>query len=467
MQQEFFNFLNVDTQAVLSQVAEVVGSTLGPNGKSVILGNGKKTFTTKDGVSVLRFISSQNPFIQNVINVIRETAENALREAGDGTTSTIILANELLKLLNSKYIDKNSFKEKINAMIEKLYEIAKPLTKENAKQLIETAVGNEKELVEVLYQAYLESEKHNLPITIEPALGKASSVKVMEGIYFKAKIASQLFENKEVIVNNPHIICYSGIVETEREVIKAIDKALSLGAKNMVIIANGYTEEALAIMSINHLKGTIHIVPLVVSGGDLHNNDIITLIAKSLDAEIGGESFSTRLYDSFTKLYDKVEVFRYDREAAVFEGIKANTNLSDEIAKYEKKLIEAKDDKDMNKYLFLLSILKRKMIKVIIGANLENKLNELKDRADDALHSLLNAKRSGVVKGAGETYILLNEKTKDNHIYENAFSVIRNKLGNITGGLDAAKTVEAVLKSSSELALLLHNVSFVVNVEIK
>ena len=466
MQQNVFNFVQLDTGAILNTVAECVGSTLGPNGKSVILGNGKKTFTTKDGVSVLRFIKSNDPYIQNVINVIRETSENALREAGDGTTSTVVIANELLKLLNSNSIDKNSFKEKIKAMISKIPTISEPLTSKNAKDLITTAVGNEKELIETLYDAFLKSEEYNLPITIEPAIGKNNETKLVDGIYLRAKIASQVFEDKEIVIPNPHIVCYAGIVETEKEVIKAIDKALSLGAKNMVIIANGYTEEALAIMSINHLRKTIDIRPLVVSGGDMLNNDVITLIAKALDAPVGGESFSTRLYDSFSELYTKVDVFRYDREAAVFEGIRANTDLSNEITLLEKELENAKDDTEMNKYLFLLSILKRKMIKVVIGANLENKLNELKDRADDAIHSLLNAKKSGVVKGGGEAYVLLNEKTIDSHLYESAFSVIRNKLGNISGGLDAAKTIEAVLKSSSELALLLHNVSYVVDVKI-
>ena len=466
MSQNLFNFVKPDVGAILNTVAITVGSTLGQNGKSIIVGNGEKTYTTKDGVSVLRFIHSNDPYIQNTINIIRETSENTLREAGDGTTSTVIVANAILQLISGGKVDKNQLKSKIKEMIEKIPTISEELTEKNIKLLIETAVGNEVELVNVLYEAYKKSEEHNVPITLEPTLGKSNRVDIIDGISFKSKIVSDIFNAKEVVMENPHVICYSGNIESEKEVIKAIDKCVSMGIKNVIIIANGYTEEALAIMSINHLQGTINLIPLMISSGDMHETEITNIIASSLDAEIGGESFSTRLYDSFTKPYDKVDNFRFNNNMATFEGIKANNDLSKEIDKYSKDLNNADDDDEMNKLLFIISMYKRKIVKAVISASIENKLNELKDRADDALQNIITAKENGVVKGSGEAYIKLNKITKDSVVFEKCFQAVNNILNKQSGGLDSAKTIEAVLRSSSELALLLNDVSFVINVEI-
>lgn len=465
MQQNIFNFIRPDNKAILNTVATIVGSTLGPNGKSVIIGNGNKTYTTKDGVSVLRFINSNDIYIQNVINTIRESAENTLKEAGDGTTSTILIANALLSLLKSEKADKNIVKYKISSMISKLPTISQKLDEKKAKELIKTAIGNENELLETLYEAYIESEKYGVPITVETVNGTGNKVEVVNGIYFNATIISDIFKGKNIYIDNPHVICYAGNIESEKEVIKAIDKCLDLGIKDVVIIANGYSEEALAIMSINQLRNTINMIPMIVSGAEMHNNDIINILAKALDCEIGGESFSTRMYDSFSKVYNKTKVFRYENNKAIFENIEATNDVSKEIIKIEEELRKAPDDDKMNQAMFMISLLKRKIIKAVISSSLKNKMNELKDRADDAIHSLLTAKEFGVVKGAGQAYVELNLVTKHSLIFEETFACINKTLGDIKGGLDSAKTIEAVLKSASELALLLDSVDYVLSVQ--
>lgn len=467
MSQKLFNFATSDNKAILHTIATIVGSTLGPNGKSVIIGNGEKTYTTKDGVSVLRLINSDDNYIQNVINIIREASENTLKEAGDGTTSTVILADQLLQLISAKRLSKVEVRKKINNMISKIKDISSPLNGDNAKELIATAVGNEPELINVLYDAYKMSNKYNVPIVVETMSGNENKSEIINGISFQANIVSNVFSKDEIVVVDPHVICYSGNIESEKEVVKAIDKCLKMGIKDVVIIANGYTEEALAIMSINHLRGGINIVPLIVSGGDVHNNEIIEVIAESLDAEIGGESFSMRLYDSFTKKYDKTSVFKFKDGKATFENIKYTNDTTKLIKKYEAQLDKTEDDYDMNKTLFLLSMLKRKLVKAVIASPIKNKINELKDRADDAIHNLITAKTHGVVKGSGIAYSELNRLTNDPNTYDKCFYYINNLLQSISGGLDSAKTIETVLRSASELALLLDNVEYVINVKLK
>ena len=79
-------------------LSENVGSTLGPRGHTVLIGEkGKRPIITKDGVTVAQFVKSDNPFEQLAIDVIKQSSVQTNVEAGDGTTTSTIIANAIFK----------------------------------------------------------------------------------------------------------------------------------------------------------------------------------------------------------------------------------------------------------------------------------------------------------------------------------------------------------------------------------
>ena len=80
----------------VNDLADCVSATLGPRGRNVLLRDGlNQAVITKDGVTVARFFSSNDPFEDAAASILKEVAENTNSSAGDGTTTSIVLAREL------------------------------------------------------------------------------------------------------------------------------------------------------------------------------------------------------------------------------------------------------------------------------------------------------------------------------------------------------------------------------------
>jgi chaperonin GroEL len=460
--QNIFNYTdNINITAIMEQVSNLVGSTLGPNGKyNVINFPGKGVHTTKDGVTCLRFLSSQDPFVNGILTIIKEASENTLKKAGDGTTSTVLIANEMLKALKGEDIKPTKLKEKVKYMVEAIPSITQNVDDKTMYDVIYTSVSGDKELANLLYKAYTYSDMgHNISVFTE--LGQKSNVQVIEGVSFNAIPASEAFNRQKVTMDNPLIVAYSGTIESEREVVEFIELAKKEGYKDIIVLSTAYTEEALSVFSINHAQNVINVLPLVVTGGQaIQNKDLVYIISKAIGAPMLGQEFASYLYDiDFNNLKMPKKVL-FDKKNITVEGI--TVEQPDElIKKYTNKLNNSKNDEEMNINSFILSILKRKMVKIVLGAHVENKLTELKDRVDDALHSIKNAFKYGVVEGAGYSYITLNNKTTTPELFKDIFSVITKRIGEIDrthNVYDSVKVVEYVLKSSLELALLLNNI---------
>jgi len=461
--QNIFNFTsNINIPTIVEQVSNLVGSTLGPNGKyNVINVPGRGVHTTKDGVTCLRFLNSTDHYVNAIISIIKEASENTLKKAGDGTTSTIILANEMLKLLSNKSLTPDKLKKKIEEMIKALPFITQEVTEETIKKVIFTSVAGDEELTDLIFEAYKKSDRgYNIAVFTD--LGQKSYVEVIDGVSFTAIPASEAFNRENVTMEKPLIVAYSGVIESEREVIEFIELAKHNGYKDIVVLSTAYSEEALSVFSINHAQQVINVLPLVVSGGGLvQNKDLVNILSKTMGIPMLGQEFASYLYDIDFDTLTMPGKILYNNKNLTIEKIKSDLPL-DLIKEYTNKVTNAKSDEELNINSFILSILKRKMIKIVIGANIENKLKELKDRVDDALHSMKNAFEYGIVKGAGHSYVTLNEKTFNSVEFEKIFSVIRNKIGPIKNEqdiYDSSKVIEYVLKSSLELSLLLNNIS--------
>ncbi len=78
-------------------LAKAVKGTLGPKGKTVILYNNGDPIITKDGVTVARAFSSENPFTQLGMDLIRQAASKTAESIGDGTTTATVIAHSILQ----------------------------------------------------------------------------------------------------------------------------------------------------------------------------------------------------------------------------------------------------------------------------------------------------------------------------------------------------------------------------------
>ena len=98
------NFGDKARNKILSGVyklSDAVKSTLGASGKCVIYEDAMgRPVITKDGVTVAESVVLMDP-VENIgATLIKEAANNTVKEAGDGTTTATVLASSLLTKLN-------------------------------------------------------------------------------------------------------------------------------------------------------------------------------------------------------------------------------------------------------------------------------------------------------------------------------------------------------------------------------
>jgi len=467
---EIFNFNAMNISEIVNYVANAVASTLGPKGKYMIIGDGKTVYTTKDGVSCLRLIASQNPYIQNVISILREGAENTLKVAGDGTTSTVVITAALLQAIEDNKISIANMSTKIDQMIAKIPEIATPIkTIEDIKKVANTSLSGDEKLASIISEALDVSRKMGLNgenVTVEIKPEDNHRIDVIDGVTLASKPVTDTFTKDGTIDDTDVLpICYAGKIESEREIVGFIDHALQAGYKKVALFAYDYAPEVVGIMTINKLQNVCDIYPFLINVGmkNVDNLETVRVLSASVNAIYCGQDVSMRLDDiDFTQECELVKHLEYSKGNIKITGIK-DTPVDDLINKYKGELDSAFDE-ELYKYQFFLGLLNRKMIKIVIGAHLLNRGNEIKDRIDDAIQSVFGAIKKGKVPGAGESYNLLNKKTS---MYEKffAFQSISKIVGEVNEDVfDSALTLEAVLKTTKELVEILANTSFVVDV---
>jgi chaperonin GroEL len=78
-------------------LTDAVVSTLGPNGRNVVISSGDIPQSTKDGVTVAKSISLKDPTQELGVQLVKQAAIQTANKAGDGTTTSTVLAREMIK----------------------------------------------------------------------------------------------------------------------------------------------------------------------------------------------------------------------------------------------------------------------------------------------------------------------------------------------------------------------------------
>ena len=125
-------------QSALSEMSTVVGSTLGPGGRTVLIERDNLApLATNDGVTVAKAVGMANAQASVIVEAAKEICLRTAKEAGDGTTTAIVLANALVQNA-SNFLEahpKYNPQRMINDL-NKLYEtVIIPFLKKHAKSI--------------------------------------------------------------------------------------------------------------------------------------------------------------------------------------------------------------------------------------------------------------------------------------------------------------------------------------------
>lgn len=406
-------------------LANAVRVTLGPKGRNVIL---DKSFgapmITKDGVSVAKEIELEDKFENMGAQMVKEVASKANDEAGDGTTTATVLAqniiNEGVKAVAAGMnpMDlKRGIDKAVIAAVAELKALSQPCADSKAIAQVGTISANsDDEIGQIIANAMDKVGKEGV-ITVEEGQGLANELAVVEGMQFDRGYLSPYFINNaeagQVELDNPFILTVDKKISNIRELLPVLEGAAKSG-KPLLIIAEDLEGEALATLVVNNMRGIVKVSAVKAPGfGDRRKamlQDIAVLTGGVvISEEIGMELEKATLDDLGTA---KRVVITKDN-TTIIDGAGAQESIDGRVKQIRQQVEDATSDYDKEKLQERLAKLAGGVAVIKVGAATEIEMKEKKHRVEDALHATRAAVEEGVVPGGGVALVRVAAKLAD------------------------------------------------------
>lgn len=400
----------------IDTVAKAVVTTLGPKGRNIALD--KKWGAPNivhDGVSVAKEIDLPDPFENMGAQLVKEAASKTSDNAGDGTTTSTLLAQVMtqdgMKKINAganPMIVKRGMEKAVNAVVAELKKMAKPIKNKAEISQVATVSAGDEAIGGKIAEA-LDKVGRDGVVTVEEGKGLTIDIEYKEGMEFDRGYASAYFvtnpDRMEAELENPYILLTDKKISSIQDLLPFLEKFVKI-SKTLVIIADEIEGEALATLVLNRLKGTFNVLAIKAPGfGDRRKEsleDIAILTGGTVISEETGRTFeSIDVADLGT-----AEKIWADKDNARIIGGKGDKKAIEARIESIKKQIKTSDsDFDKEKFEERLAKLSGGVAQINVGAATEVELNDKKERVKDAVGATKAAIEEGIVPG-GETALL-------------------------------------------------------------
>ena len=428
----------------VNKIANAVKSTLGARGKTVLIESenhiGGVTIT-KDGVTVAKSIALMDPTEDLAVRIIREAAEKTATEAGDGTTTAIVLTQAIIDAAQQRIKKEMNLTDIIRNLQISTDIILKSLDKKkkkiSAKKLIDVAsisANNDKEIGSIIAQAY-ELVGINGVVTVENSDGSDTWFSTSEGMRIKRGYMSRYFitdqKTEECVLENPYIVVLNSTVENMSSIEHVLAEVLQTG-KSLLIIGDVDTK-VMNTLNLNKVRNGLKVCviqpPEFGWKKDQLMEDIAIATGATYFSEDTGDNFQlVRLEDLGTAR--KVIVDSTNTVIVRKEDEFVNSALQSHIESLWEMHETSKDQEFIKKRIAMIS---GKIGVIHVGANSDIEQKEKKDRVDDAVCATRAALEDGILPGGG---IALKEIADD-----------LAKLGSGESQRVSMKIMESALKS--------------------
>jgi chaperonin GroEL len=429
----------------VDKLANAVKVTLGPKGRNVIL---QKQFgvphVTKDGVSVAKEIELEDP-IENIgAQLVKEVASKTADQAGDGTTTATVLAQEIFSLgvknvaAGANPMDlKRGIDDAVRIVVGELEKIAKPIkTSKEIEQIATISANNDSSIGAMIAEAMEKVGKDGI-ITVEEAKGTETSVKTVEGMQFDKGYLSPYFvtnqETMDAQLESPYVLIYDKRISAMKEILPLLESTAQTG-KPLLIISEDLDGEALATLIVNKMRGTLKVAAVKAPAFGDRRKEILQDIATITGGTLITDELGLSLEKVTLNQLGRAEKIVIDKDTTtIINGDGKSEDIKARIELIKNQIDKSTSDYDKEKLQERLSKLAGGVAILYIGATTEVEMKEKKDRVDDALHATRAAVAEGIIPGGGTAFIraqtaLDNVKVEKSDDYHTGVLIIRKAI---------------------------------------
>ena len=414
----------------LGYLDKIVGATLGPGGRPILLDRPTMTpIFSKDGVTVAEMVSFKNPLMYCVSESAKEACARTNLESGDGTTTAIVLANALVKE-GISYLKKNPSKspqalcreldEVSTQVVEKLKAMATPVNTEDLKKVAMVSSNFDEGVADAVVEAISLVGEDGTIITEESG-GKGMVVEKRDGFSLEKGLSS-LGAIHEVFINNipdqecnyekPYILLYNGDLLTPSDVgvflAGCFAKMQQEGdIRPVVVIAHKFSPQVIKLFVQNVQMNTANVCPLETYSTAQPNskNDLLADLAAFTNATVLDPITNT--FSKATKQDKALDCLgqcgkaRIGRYGATLLEYPCADTITERADALKKQMDGAESDYDRELIKERVSKLLGGIATIFIGGSSDIEVRERKHRVEDTINAVKSAIEMGVVSGGG------------------------------------------------------------------
>jgi len=455
-------------QRGVDKMAEAVKVTLGPRGRYAVLDKkfGAPTMTN-DGVTIARDIELEEPYENMGAQMLEEVATKTNDVAGDGTTTSIVLAQAIIRegLKNvtagaNPMGLKRGVERGVAALVEEIKSLTKPVQTKDDIAHIAAISARDTEIGQMIAEVMDKVGKDGV-VTVEEGQGLKLDIEYVEGMQLDRGYLSAYFVTSneggklEASLDNPYILVTDKKISAVADILPTLEKVVST-SRPLLIVAEDVEGEALPTLVVNKMRGTINVLAIKAPGfGDRRKamlEDIATLTGgRLISEEVGRKLDSVQLEDlgqarRVTANKDTTTIVEGKGDANAIEARKSQIKLQIE---------DTTSDFDREKLQERLAKLAGGVAVLKVGAATEVELKEKKHRIEDALSAARAGVEEGMVAGGGSVLIhavpaldkveALGDEATGVNILRRALEEPLRQIA-INAGMEGSVVVEAVRK---------------------
>ena len=402
----------------VAKLADAVTATLGPAGRNVIIEHEtNRPQSTKDGVTVAKSIQLKDPEENMGAQLVKQAAVRTAEEAGDGTTTSTLLAQSIytsgldyIKEGSNSVEIRRGIEDAVKDIVGYLGSENKDITDEEQLKQVATISGNNDPAIGELISTAMEKVGTDGVVTIEESKTGETYLETVEGMQFSRGYKSPYFvtdnASMTAVLQNPYILITDKKLNQVKELLPILE-AVSSQNKSLLIVADDIGGEALSTLVVNKMRGILPVA--AVNAPDFGDRkkasleDIATLTGGTVISSEKGmrlDKFDANWLGKANKVTvtkDKTTIIdAAGSEEAIAERVDEIKNLIEESnSPFEKENLQDR----LGKLIGGVSI-------VYVGGMTEVEMKERKDRVDDALHATRAAIEEGILPGGGTALLL-------------------------------------------------------------
>lgn len=394
----------------IKKIAGAVKSTLGARGRTVLIESEHHVggiTVTKDGVTVAKAINLYDPTENLAVMMMRQAADKTATIAGDGTTTSIVLAEAIIDASDKHLKDNDNVTEVIRGInditkrvVSKLEKMSKKVNGRRLYDVATISANNDNELGKMIGDAFSEVSL----VTVENSMNSETRVEIINGMRIERGYTSQYFvtdqKKQECVLDNPYVLICDHEINNISNLEKILAPIVAQGKSLLIIGTLG--PNALQTLNVNVYQGKIKACNIIPPSFGYRQKDLL----KDLAVALGGTYFSEDTGDdlSIATLSDlgRASKIIVKKDMTVFmHHADFKEDIDNHLVELNGMINQTDDQVDREFLRERIANISGGIGVIYVGAQSDIEQKEKRDRIDDAVYAVMAALEEGILPGGG------------------------------------------------------------------